>query len=98
MTSSCHRTNLASYGSFKVERCSCGSIHLHIGAMTLRLEPTAMEQLAATLSEATANNRKMERQIEVLGLRLSPQMGENTDLNEVALRMSMHCDSDKDFH
>lgn len=35
-----------------VERCACGSIHLTIGAVTLRLAPDVLPMLAALLADA----------------------------------------------
>ena len=35
-----------------VERCSCGAVHLTIGAVTLRLAASAIPALAATLGDA----------------------------------------------
>lgn len=35
-----------------VEQCSCGAIHLTIGAVTLRLAPNAIGALAATMNDA----------------------------------------------
>jgi hypothetical protein len=35
-----------------VDRCACGCLHLHIGALTLRLHPDAFRELAGVLREA----------------------------------------------
>ncbi|HET9625662.1 MAG TPA: hypothetical protein VFP84_30060 [Kofleriaceae bacterium] len=35
-----------------VEQCSCGSVHVTIGAVTLRLQASAIAPLAAALGEA----------------------------------------------
>lgn len=35
-----------------VEQCSCGSVHVTIGAVTLRLAGSAIEPIASTLVEA----------------------------------------------
>lgn len=35
-----------------VEQCTCGSVHVTIGAVTLRLASTSIPSLAATLDEA----------------------------------------------
>ena len=35
-----------------VEQCSCSAVHLTIGAVTLRLEGSAISSLAMTLQEA----------------------------------------------
>lgn len=48
----CTRTLIASADHVVVEQCSCGSVHLTIGALTLRLPSTALLELAATLGDA----------------------------------------------
>jgi hypothetical protein len=35
-----------------VEQCTCGSVHVTIGAVTLRLAESALPSLAGTLTEA----------------------------------------------
>lgn len=35
-----------------VEQCSCGSVHVTIGAVTLRLASSALPSLATTLNDA----------------------------------------------
>jgi hypothetical protein len=49
---SCARRVLSSGDCSLVEQCSCGSVHITIGAVTLRIAPTAFPQIAATISEA----------------------------------------------
>ena len=98
MTSSCKKTLLSSHDHFKVEKCTCGSIHLHIGAMTLRIEPSALDLLAVTLNEAAQNNLKMDQQIEALGLRYRPKMTAFSEMKDLGLRLGLHPDSDDDFH
>jgi hypothetical protein len=48
----CTRRTLATGEFSMVERCSCGSVHVTIGAITLRLERAAIPSLAATLHQA----------------------------------------------
>lgn len=48
------RTNLAHGPICSIDVCSCGSLHLTLGALTLRFEPSAGESLWATLGEALA--------------------------------------------
>lgn len=48
----CLRRMLAVGDFALVERCSCGSVHLTIGAVTLRLAASAIAPLAETLVEA----------------------------------------------
>ena len=51
---SCARRHLASGDFSLIEQCSCGSVHVTIGAITLRIAPTALSDLAAVLASATA--------------------------------------------
>lgn len=53
MTRSHCETETLAQGSFcAVEICTCGSLHLTICALTLRLQPAAAETIAATLNAA----------------------------------------------
>ena len=49
---SCTRKLLAAGEYLVVEQCSCGSVHVTIGAVTLRLAASAIPSLAATLGDA----------------------------------------------
>jgi hypothetical protein len=50
----CIRTSLAGTPGFgSVEQCSCGSIHVTVGAVTLRLMPSALSVFADLLVAAT---------------------------------------------
>jgi hypothetical protein len=46
------RTTLVANGPFRVETCGCGTLHISIGAVTIRLPPSAFESLATTLMQA----------------------------------------------
>jgi hypothetical protein len=48
----CHRQELSRSGFARVELCSCGSVHLTVGAVTLRLCPTALSGLASVMEDA----------------------------------------------
>ena len=51
------RSILAQHGPFRVDRCDCGTIHLTLGAVTVRLLPLACAELATTLLEGLAHLR-----------------------------------------
>lgn len=51
----CHRRTLAASDFMLVEQCSCGSVHVTIGAVTLRLAKSALPAIAATLGDAARN-------------------------------------------
>lgn len=46
------RSILAERGPFRVVQCECGTVHLTMGAVTLRLQPLACAELVQTLLEA----------------------------------------------
>ncbi len=48
----CKRITLAQNPISLIEQCSCGSIHLTIGAITLRVQPSAFRTLATSVAEA----------------------------------------------
>jgi hypothetical protein len=51
-TSNCQRRRLAECGSFAVDECDCGAIHITIGYVTMRLDPRAYRELARAILEA----------------------------------------------
>jgi hypothetical protein len=50
----CSQTRLAESPVAAVDRCSCGTLQLHIGPLTLRLAPCALGELRTTLDRAMA--------------------------------------------
>lgn len=50
--SACARKLLAASDYILVEQCSCGSVHVTIGAVTLRFASSAIPALATTLGDA----------------------------------------------
>jgi hypothetical protein len=48
----CSQTRLAESGVAAVDACSCGTLQLHIGPLTLRLAPCALSELRATVDRA----------------------------------------------
>ncbi|MEW5849113.1 MAG: hypothetical protein AB2A00_09870 [Myxococcota bacterium] len=50
----CRRERIAYSRMGSVELCSCGMCHLTVGALTLRMDPAALNQLAATMTHAAA--------------------------------------------
>ncbi len=48
----CTRNVIAAGDYALVEQCSCGSVHVTIGAVTLRLTGSVLPALAATLGDA----------------------------------------------
>ncbi len=60
-TKPCARKTLAAGSMAMVEQCTCGAVHLTIGAVTLRLAPSAISSLSATLNDAAC--RLMAEQV-----------------------------------
>ena len=48
----CRRRRLASRGSFSVDECDCGAVHLTVGYVTLRLDPCAYREVVAVMDDA----------------------------------------------
>lgn len=58
----CPRTRLAQGGLAAVDACRCGMLQVHIGALTLRMAPCALLELASTLNHAvTAHARQFSQ-------------------------------------
>ncbi len=50
----CPRRRLAQGALAAVDICSCGMLQVHIGALTLRMDPCALSELVSTLGQAVA--------------------------------------------
>jgi hypothetical protein len=50
----CPRTRLAEGSLVAVDACQCGTLQVHLGALTLRMAPCALAELAHTLNQAVA--------------------------------------------
>lgn len=48
----CTRNRLSTTGIGNVDACSCGMVHLNLGATTLRFTPSAFRTLAAMIGHA----------------------------------------------
>ena len=48
----CDRRRLAARASFAIDECDCGSVHLTIGHVTIRLDPCAYSEMAVAIAEA----------------------------------------------
>jgi hypothetical protein len=51
-SSDCPRTRLAQGALAAVDACRCGMLQVHLGALTLRMAPCALFELAETLNRA----------------------------------------------
>ena len=72
MNDTCYRVQLANDGVNAVERCSCGTVSIHIGAMTIRIDSEDLDELAGTIVAAALRNREMLDELEVPNLRIVP--------------------------
>jgi hypothetical protein len=52
----CPSTRLAASELVTVDRCSCGTLRVHLGALTLRVTPDALHGIMHTLGEALIAN------------------------------------------
>jgi hypothetical protein len=68
-TRECQRQTLARSGFAVVELCNCGAVHLTMGAVTLRLAPEAMPELAQVMGEAARELALQEAVAEYTSLR-----------------------------
>lgn len=64
----CARRTLARGTAGSIELCRCGTIHLMMGPLTLRLDPASCEALWATLGEALHELRALRERRLVPGL------------------------------
>jgi hypothetical protein len=48
----CTQVRLAQCELVAIDRCSCGALRVHLGALTLRVSPEALTQVARTLEQA----------------------------------------------
>ena len=53
-TAPCRRIRLAESEVASVDLCECGMMHLHLGPLSLRLTPDALQGVLGTLAEAVA--------------------------------------------
>lgn len=54
----CARHTLAAGDYTLIEQCSCGAVHVTIGAVTLRLATSAIPSIASTLDDAARALRR----------------------------------------
>lgn len=58
----CPTTRLATSELVTVDRCSCGTLRLHLGALTLRITAEALHGIMHTLGEALIANASLAAQ------------------------------------
>ena len=58
----CQRQLLAHGSVASVEECGCGIVHVTVGPLSLRLQATAMSELANTLTQAVESLDYRRRQ------------------------------------
>jgi hypothetical protein len=56
----CKRKRIAESGTFHVDLCKCGVVHLTIGCLTLRLDPSAYRELAVAIHESLLNLESLD--------------------------------------
>lgn len=63
-TDECTRKRLAQGEVGAVDICECGMLQVHIGALTVRMEPRAFAELADTLCRAEATYSALQQPAE----------------------------------
>jgi len=62
----CRRTRLAESSVATVDVCDCGVMHLHLGAVSLRIAPCALDELLSTLEQAVRERAALEERTQSL--------------------------------
>jgi hypothetical protein len=52
MNGKCGKRTLATNGPFNVQMCDCGAVHLTLGFVTVRLDPSAYRELAGVVTHS----------------------------------------------
>ena len=68
----CARERLAESGVAAVDLCGCGVMQVHVGALTFRMVPGAVRELAATLQHAVARHAYEQEDLASLSELLEP--------------------------
>lgn len=55
----CTVIRLAETDLVSVDRCSCGTLRIHLGALTLRVSPEVLEQVVRTLGGVVRANASL---------------------------------------
>ena len=55
---SCHTVRVAQSELVAVDRCSCGTLSIHLGPMTLRVRPEGLGSIVETLNAALRANER----------------------------------------
>lgn len=67
-SSHCHQHTLAKGGTAHVQTCrECGTLTMHVGAISLRFDPAALESLWNTLGEALLTLHAQQAQVDECG-------------------------------
>ena len=56
------QTRLAESSVASVDLCDCGAMQLHLGSITLRFTPAALQELLGVLGEATVEHARRNQQ------------------------------------
>jgi hypothetical protein len=69
MSHRCQRTQLAQCDYGRIEQCTCGTLHVSSGPVTVRVDKAALAALANMFAEAHGKvNRKAEQSLQDLQL------------------------------
>jgi hypothetical protein len=68
---SCHTVRVAQSELVAVDRCSCGTLSIHLGPMTLRVRPEGLGSIVDTLSAALRANEQFGSDARIMQAALS---------------------------
>ena len=57
----CRTTTLVRFGSYRVDHCSCGAVHVAAGPVTLHLDERAFRQFVTVLGEGVEQLNAMQK-------------------------------------
>jgi hypothetical protein len=68
----CHTLRVAQSELVAVDRCSCGSLSVHLGPLTLRVRPEGLASMVETLGAAMRSNEQYNADPRLVQAALSP--------------------------
>jgi hypothetical protein len=84
----CPTIRLASGELATVDMCSCGMLRLHLGAVTLRLTPDALESISATIGDALSTQLALRTPPRLLRSGGSTAATSATEASDSALKLN----------
>jgi len=73
---SCHSVRVAQSELVAVDRCSCGTLSVHLGPMTLRVRPEGLGAIVETLGAALRANEQYGSESRIMQAALSTALSQ----------------------